>query len=409
MKQMNKNIEIISVTRANEFVGIKIKENRIELYVPQVFRKDKTFNKDIFLFLKSISIAKTINKENIKKGSNVLKNIWPFDSYLWIIKDYIENGYYYNREKIYSKHNGKIEWKKTIKRTPIYSNGNLIYDKFITSKISATNDIIAQIYCLCLRQSIDKIGWLFNCHIHIDIQQLISTKEMIYRIKNELNKTFDDTKRLRFNHMLKILTNSEGNNIISKSYSYGIENYYYVYEKMIDMFFDGIKGDEKKKYNPNGHWKLKNKKSIDASSLRPDTILKRNNKTYILDAKMYQYGVTHDFIDLPDTQSMQKQITYGDYVYNVLEDKNIRNIFILPYNKELSNFKKDCNAEYYIDRNLAYIGYAYVDWKDDKNYMDHDLIYTFLIDFNYLLRNYCYKNVEMIDKFCREVESHLQE
>lgn len=401
---MNKSIEIKRVAKSTEFVGIMIKENKVELYVPQVFRKDKNFKRDILLFLKSISIAKAIDKRNIKKGSNVIKNIWPFDSYLWIIKDYLENGYYYNREKFYSINNGKIEWKKTIKKTPIYSNGNLIYDKFITSKMSATNDIIAQIYRLCLRQSIDKIGWLFNYHIHIDVQQLISTKEMIYRIKNELNNTFDDVKRLRFNHMLKILTNSEGNNIISKSYSYGIENYYYVYEKMIDSFFDGIKGDEKEKYNPNGHWQLNNKDSKKASSLRPDTILKREDRTYILDAKMYQYGATHTMSDLPSTQSMQKQITYGDYVYNEIEDENVRNAFILPYNKELALFKEDCDIECYLDDNLAYIGYAYVDWRDNGKHLAHDLIYTFLIDFNYLLRGYRYKDTEMIEKLCEKIE-----
>ena len=51
---------------------------------------------------------------------------------------------------------------------------------------------------------------------------------------------------------------------------------------------------QKKKYNPNGYSPLNNKNPRLASSLRPDTILKRNGATYILDAKMYQYGVTHN-------------------------------------------------------------------------------------------------------------------
>lgn len=51
---------------------------------------------------------------------------------------------------------------------------------------------------------------------------------------------------------------------------------------------------QKKKYNPNGYWPLNNKNPRLTSSLRPDTILKRNGATYILDAKMYQYGVTHN-------------------------------------------------------------------------------------------------------------------
>ena len=69
-----------------------------------------------------------------------------------------------------------------------------------------------------------------------------------------------------------------------------------------------------------------------ASSLRPDTILKRDGATYILDAKMYQYGVTKDVRDLPETQSIQKQITYGDHVFNTLDKSDnpkVRNVFVL--------------------------------------------------------------------------------
>ena len=82
--------------------------------------------------------------------------------------------------------------------------------------------------------------------------------------------------------------------MVSNEYTYGIENYYYVFETMVDKLFDGIKESEKKKYNPNGYWQLNNQKPGLASSLRPDTILKRDGATYILDAKMYQYGVTQE-------------------------------------------------------------------------------------------------------------------
>ncbi|MBE6114490.1 MAG: LlaJI family restriction endonuclease [Erysipelotrichaceae bacterium] len=401
---INDSIILHPVEKSNSFTGIKICDGKINVYVPQVFRYEKeTFYKDILLFLKSLSLSKSPKNEKMTKGKEVKDSIWPFESYLWIIKDYIENGYYYNREKVYSTNSGKIEWKKTLKNTPIYSNGNLIYDKFVTSKMSATNDMIAQIYRLCLKQSIQKIGWLFSFNMYVDVQQIISKKEMIYRVKQELNNTFDDIKRLRFNHMLKILTETEGENIISKSYMYGIENYYYVYETMIDMFFDGIKQD-KKNYNPNGYWKLDNQAAVVASSLRPDTIIKRKDITCILDAKMYKYGVTHNVDDLPETQSIQKQITYGDYIMNALGEENVRNAFIIPYDKELEKFQEDTNITYYNNRVLAYIGYAYADWREgSNNSLAHDKIYTFLIDYNYLLRNYRKVDEEMIDTLCSTI------
>ena len=402
---MNKEPKIKFVDKSTDFVGIKLNKDEIEIYVPQVFRKEENYKRDLLLFLSSISLAKTVEPEKIKRG-NKESQIWPFDSYLWMIKDYLENGFYYNREKVYSNsYSGKIEWKKTLRNLPIYSGGNIIYDKLVTSRMSASNDMIAQIYKLCLKQSINRIGWLYNYNLYVDVQQLVSVMEMISIVRKELLNTFDDIKRIRFNHMLKILKNVDGDNVISSSSTYGIENYYYVFETMVDMLFDGIK-DDKKKYNPNGYWKLNNQKEKVASSLRPDTILKRNDATYILDAKMYQYGVTHNTNDLPETQSIQKQITYGDFVYNNIGDKNVRNAFILPYNKELKEFKNDEDVLKYNNGDLAYFGYSRVDWRE--KFKDYDYVYAYGIDFNYLLRNYKKVDADMINSLCASIEKQLE-
>ena len=402
---MNKEPKIKFVDKSTDFVGIKLNKDEIEIYVPQVFRKEENYKRDLLLFLSSISLAKTVEPEKIKRG-NKESQIWPFDSYLWMIKDYLENGFYYNREKVYSNsYSGKIEWKKTLRNLPIYSGGNIIYDKLVTSRMSASNDMIAQIYKLCLKQSINRIGWLYNYNLYVDVQQLVSVTEMISIVCKELLNTFDDIKRIRFNHMLKILKNVDGDNVISSSSTYGIENYYYVFETMVDMLFDGIK-DDKKKYNPNGYWKLNNQKEKVASSLRPDTILKRNDATYILDAKMYQYGVTHNTNDLPETQSIQKQITYGDFVYNNIGDKNVRNAFILPYNKELKEFKNDEDVLKYNNGDLAYFGYSRVDWREE--FKDYDYVYAYGIDFNYLLRNYKKVDADMINSLCASIEKQLE-
>ena len=400
-----KEPKINYVDKSTDFVGICLNEGNVEINVPQVFRKEENYKKDLLLFLNSISLAKTVDKEKINSGTKD-NDIWPFESYLWIIKDYLDNGFYYNREKVYSNsYSGKIEWKKTLRDLPIYSGGNIIYDKLVTSRMSASNDMIAQIYKLCLKQSINRIGWLYNYNLYVDVQQLVSVTEMISIVRKELLNTFDDIKRIRFNHMLKILKNVDGDNVISSSSTYGIENYYYVFETMVDMFFDGIK-DDKKKYNPNGYWKLNNQKEKVASSLRPDTILKRNDATYILDAKMYQYGVTHNTNDLPETQSIQKQITYGDFVYNNIGDKNVRNAFILPYNKELKEFKNDEDVLKYNNGDLAYFGYSRVDWREE--FKDYDYVYAYGIDFNYLLRNYKKVDTDMVNSLCTSIEKQLE-
>lgn len=407
---MNKEPKINPVTKSNDFVGIRIEDGEINIYVPQVFRKEQNYKRDLLLFLKSISLIGKPDKEKLNKGSNNLDNVWPINSYLWIIKDYLENGFYYNREKVYSNsYSGKIEWKKTMKQIPIYSDGNIIYDKLVTSKMAASNDLIAQIYKLCLKQSIEKIGWVYNYNLKVDVQQIVSTSEMVATVRKEISNTFDDIKRMRFNHMLKILKTTEGNKVVSNEYTYGIENYYYVFETMVDKLFDGIKESEKKKYNPNGYWQLNNQKPGLASSLRPDTILKKDGVTYILDAKMYQYGVTQDVRDLPETQSIQKQITYGDYAYHQLNENKVRNAFILPYNKKLKCFVEDTNTLKYNDGNLAYFGQAYTDWRNTEDQKDYEKVYAFGIDFNYLLKNYNKPDYIIIDSLCSKIEELIHD
>ena len=396
---MSNNVKIKPVINANDFIGISIIDNQITLKTPLCFRienDDKLLKKNIILFLKSLSIA-TKQFEHIKQNDNLIGEIWPIDSYLWLIKDFVDNGFYYKREKTYSINGGKIDWRKTLKKTPIYSNGNIIYKDIITSRMTPTNDQISEIYKFCLSKSIDRIGWLFSYTFNIQIQQYKSIKEMIILVRKELSNTFDDIKRQRFEHMLATLSNINSTGISSKNSTYGIKNYYYVFEKMVNSFFNGIDEKELSKYNPVGTWHLINCEKQSSSELRPDTIVHKTRDgkqyTYILDAKMYKYGGLEHLdkkIDgLPNTSSIQKQITYGDEVKKI--EKYVRNAFILPYNKELDRFKYG-NDAIMLDkqRNLAYIGFATSSWR--KNDDDHTYVFSFLIDFNYLLNNYQKKN-----------------
>ena len=397
-----KNVDLIYAENAKDNVGISFSNDRVELVVPKFFRienDEHVLKNDILLFLESISIAKKINYKN-SSNTKDNDNGWPIESYVWLIHDYLENGFYYKRETVYSKDlNGKISWKRALKNTPIISDGNIIYDKLITSKNSPSNDLITHIYKICLRESLEKVGWLFNYGFKILEFPLISSEEMVYRVKSELSSTYDDVKRIRFKHMLNILEKVDDKSIQKDKFQYQINNYYYVFEQMIDNIFNGLSGKEKKRYNPTGHWMLLGEGDPKkASDLRPDTICKIDDETFIIDAKMYQYGCTHNIDDLPDTQSLQKQVTYGEYVYNKI-DRNgkVRNAFILPYDKELESFKNDENIYRYDDSNLVYIGEGYVDWTDTSNKKDHERIFAFLIDFNYLLNNYTQRTNVLLD------------
>lgn len=392
--------QITNVTSAKDFVGLKIQNKQISLFVPEAFyvsEDDKVLKKDLLLFLRSINIAKTKEHSAIMQSEiNDVDNIWSIDSYLWLINDFVENGYYYPIEKENKKSiNGKINWKKTLKTTPKVIDNKVFYTDYFVTKSYPANTEITDIYKFCLKIAIDRIGWIFNINVHIEILNQYSIKRMKYIINQANNNTFDDIKRLRFSHMIKILNNVNESYKDSNNCTYGIYHYNYVFEKMVDQMFGNVSDFRKVDFFPKSKWilSLDNKKKVN-SPLELDTLYLKNDYAYIIDSKLYGYGITRSDKELPETQSVQKQITYADYLFHI-GYKNIRNIFILPYNKNLNPFDLHGNIEFF--------GYSIPEWRTIRK--EYEYILGYFIDFNYLLRNYKKHNFALFEN----IETRLKE
>lgn len=388
----DKNLILHSVTGKidNSFIGIKIKNNIIEFYYPESYQladyksNFKEFRKDILSILGTIKIAKTLSLNKAKIESSLSNNNFAILSYLWIIKDYLNNGFYVNREKEFkTNQRGKINWKRTMKNQPIISGNNLIYKDIVVEVRNSFDNIIVDIHKYCVKKSIDFIGWLFNLN-----SKSIDTKPFNNSIKNqylhalrvEIDKSFDDYKKLRLNHMLKVLEGLDGENN-NDEFVYGVDSYYYIFERMIDSIF----GNQKnlKEFNPKANWYLAKDsfKKNPSSKLRPDTILINNemNIAYIFDSKYYRFGITNETTDLPETTSIQKQITYGDYLKknSNIKVKDIRNAFILPYNMYSNKFNTNDL--------IHYIGFSMAEWKENTE-NKYESIYAFLIDMKHVIQ-----------------------
>lgn len=356
-------------------------------------------------------MAKSKSSVNDSVDNGTSKNeSFALMSYLWIIRDYFTNGYYRNSEKLYKTNaKGKVNWKKTLETQPIISKGNVIYNNIVTEVRNDCDDVVTDAHKYCVFDSVRKIGWLFGISeksVYVPKTTTAIIKKYIRAIKTELTRTFDDTKKLRLTHMLKVLSGVDDSDR-AKEIVYGVDKYHYVFERMVDCVFSNI--TDIKKYNPNAKWYLKknNYSPKDASSLRPDTIriepLSKETTgdekvAYILDAKYYRFGMTKNEDDLPETTSIQKQITYGDNIIcNLKKKENIQEVysaFILPYNKNNNDFDfKD---------NLEYIGYSKADWRNDK--LSHVKIYAFLIDMKHLITTWSQGNcAEDIKKLIEEI------
>ncbi|MDQ0362178.1 LlaJI family restriction endonuclease [Breznakia pachnodae] len=387
-------VNIIRVKESNNFVGLRIKKKSIDVYVPWLYRlKENPLQNDkegLINFLKSINLAKTQVPGNISNSSNI-GEVWPIESFIWILSDFLSNGLYFSIERKNDYNNGTVNWKKTLKQQPMISNNQFFYTKLCTSYRSLTSNTITQIYSFCVNISCSRIGWLYGEMFKLDTDVYLSIEEMIYLLEQERSKTFDDEKRIRFGHMIKILSNIDNDNLRNSNFVFGITNYYYVFERMVDVMFGNIY--DKKIYQPRSKWVLLDEKEVQANPLMPDTILKKKDIIYLIDAKLYQYGINSDTRYLPGSQSIQKQITYGDFLMNNLNISEVRNIFILPNNNEVDLF--------------SYFGYAQADWRNTDGEIPHEKIFGFFVDLRYLVTNYQLGNNFFTYEMCRIVEEKL--
>ena len=151
----------------DSFVGIKILGNDIHFYYPESYRFDMdalTVRNDIVDLLRTIAIAKT-SSAVLSQANNKTNNVGDFAllSYLWLINDYLANGFYVNREKLYKvNQSGRVNWKKTMQMQPIVSEGNIIYPNIVVEVKNNVDNILVEIHKYCVKKSIDYIGWLFN-------------------------------------------------------------------------------------------------------------------------------------------------------------------------------------------------------------------------------------------------------
>ena len=161
-------------------------------------------------------------------------------------------------------------------------------------------------------------------------------------------------------------------------FRYGTFHFEYVWEKMIDRVF-GIQ--DKEKYFPRTTWNLSNGKVYNNATLEPDTIMLINDNVYVLDAKYYKFGWSGIPGHLPESTSINKQITYGEYIAEnsqFLKDGKhpvVYNAFIMPYDSK--------GARFHTEAPIHYIGYATSDWK--SGYKKYENVMGILMDVKYLM------------------------
>lgn len=386
------------------FVGIKCVNGDVAINFPLGFNiseSNEELRKDILLLINTLS-ANTDKKESQILGQAKVfeETKFPIQSYIAIIRDYFERGYYKEREMQYAvSKRGKINWNRTIKtQKPYVQDNSAYYLNFVTKKNNInTDNMITLIHEYCVYDSFQKVGWLFPVKQLPRPKIKFNKKLFIAVIMDKLNNTYNDRSRRLFNDMLCVLK-CMGDENAKINYKYGTYRFEYVWENIVDKVF-GI--SNKEIYFPKTSWKV-NGKNNENSALEPDTIMLFNNDVYVLDAKYYKYGYTGQVSHLPQSSSINKQITYGEYIdtnniFKVIHGKNMRvyNAFIMPFNSENGRFVTTGNK-------MLYIGEAESEWKTNEK--TYEKIQGILIDTKYLMKININKDANLIKELSRIIK-----
>jgi hypothetical protein len=124
-----------------------------------------------------------------------------------------------------------------------------------------------------------------------------------------------------------------------------------------------------------------------------------------LDAKYYRYGDSADPTELPRSTSINKQITYGEYVVTApkFKDENgqappVYNVFLMPFNKEGKHFATN--------QNMLHIGEARGDWKNTG--AAYERVQGVLLDIKWMMERTIKHNKADICQLAQLVENVIK-
>ena len=382
--------------RDKAFVGIEYRADDVHVYFPlgyEIPKDDDNCRKSILTLLRTISLSKNIINQEVKLNDSLKEDYaFPISAYLWLIRDYFSNGIYHSTEKIIKNTNGgKINWKRMLQETPLYSNGTFTYLNQYTEHNIVVDNIITEIHILCLNESFKKVGFLFgNFKLKESFMNLDNKDFLVNVLNNALINAHEDRKQQLLINLRNVLLGLDIVNDQQSINNYGVQGFHEVWEVVVKFLFGN---QELSEYTPVAKYNGKFiKGSQTKSPLRLDALLLRDGTLYILDAKYYHFGVDMVWNSAPDTTDVEKQVVYGEYVDLKHEGKNdIFNSFIIPYNK----YSNPNVAEYH--DNIQFVGYSTVSWKNyDKNVKPYYYVAIILVDCRFALESWTYNKVDEI-------------
>lgn len=390
------------------FVGLKCDGDDISIHFPlgfEISHDEKELRSDILLLLDTIKSTTSRKESEYVQGIKSYEQVsFPLQAYLEVIFDFYKRGYYKEIEVLYNvAKRGKINWNRTIKTQKAYiQDGNAYYLDFVTKNNSLQNDqMITLIHEYCVYESFDKMGWLFTNSMPQKPRIKFNYRMFKGILMDKIASTFNDNNKMLFRNLLAIIDYT-GSGFSTKKFQYGTYRFEYVWESLVDKVY-GISGKEE--FFPKTYWNI-DKNVVPNACLEPDTIMLCNNDVYVLDAKYYKYGATKRAADLPESTSINKQITYGEYIdeqksfrQKYGDNMKVYNAFLMPFNSQ--------SDKWMTEDKVIRIGQAYGDWK--TNLKSYEKVQGIVVDIKYLMKLSTRQNEEEIRVLADKIVKYVNE
>lgn len=387
------------------FVGLKSDGEKIQVCFPLGYQLGTTeleIRKDIQSLIRVLSRFAGIKEKLLPQQlmSNPQTVNFPIQAYLTVLEEYYSRGYYTENEYVYKANSkGPTSWPRTIKtQKPYPQEGSFIYLNTVAREtVVDSANLITKINEFCVEESYQKLGWLFTTAKPKKSSIPFDEKRFLMELQTKLMQTNNDKNKALFSGMIDMIryVGKRGQNA---KFFFGTDRFEYVWEKLIDFNFGiGNKSD----YFPRTTWYLGDRGAHTKSALEPDTIMLANNKVFILDAKYYKYGASEDPSDLPKSTSINKQITYGEYVATEVKFKDqngnsptVYNVFLMPFSK--------AGRHFHSAHNMVRIGEARGDWKVSGK--EYERVQGVLLDVKWMMNRAVKQNSKDISQLAQLVE-----
>ena len=399
------------------FVGIRSEiidgKHSISIHFPigyEISDSEETVRDEI---LELVSVLQEYNDEKSRISQiapeQLLKTVrFPVQAYLTVIFEYLNNGYYQIKEKQFVKGtSGNVNWARTVKQessNAIPTKKGFVFTNYRVKKHNETDkDLITEINKFCVYQSHIRLGWIYK----LPLPQKPRPIDDIQAYREYLNDCIlrtnvDNDKRL-FQAMLDIL-NFENPQETEEQFYFGTNNFEYIWERLIQATYGNV---EKDYYFPRTKWLLNIGRERENAALEPDTIMKESGDVYILDAKYYKYGVTLIPSDLPNSSSINKQISYGEYVkfdkkfeQERIGGMEVYNAFLMPYNSKETIYNYEGEIKNYFS-----VGEAVSEWKDGNE--KYQRVQGILVDIKWIIKNSIRPSNEEIRKLSNAIKNSI--